>query len=571
MTSRAELRRDAPATALPPAQAAPSSDELRLAMLNGQNRVIELLARGAPAALSLARVAELVEQMVDGALCAILMLDNGNEHLDCVAAPSLVAAREALSRLPVRPADGPHGAVVARGEPVVIADLLSDTLWPGWRRSAMAQGLRALWAVPVLGPDGEVVGVIALHFRAPYLPSAADLRHVDALCPLTGVVIAGERRAREVRSAEERFDSLAANLPGVIYQRVVRPDGSIRYTYISEGVRDLFGVSPQEILHNPQALFDRHGPEYRETFRQNLLAASRELKLWDVEAQMVTRDGQEKWTHAIARPRRQPDGTVVWDGIVLDATRLKQANFELAAANRAKSEFLANVSHELRTPLNAIIGFSEIILGEMFGPLGSGRYRDYLSDIRDSGNHLLGVINDILDLSKIEAGRMQVIEQPVELAPTIDTILRMVEERAKANRIAIEVALPGKPPCVLADERLVKQILINLMSNAVKFTPAGGRITVGAALQADGGIAISVADTGIGIPAEDLPMVCSPFWQIDRGLNRKFEGTGLGLSLCKRMAELHGGRLELQSELGKGTTVTLHLPKRRVLDDPSTL
>jgi signal transduction histidine kinase len=537
----------------------------RLAVLEHQNRLVELTARGVPAARVLGELAKLVEHEIEGAICVVLTLDHVGERLDCRAAPMLpTAARIALHGAQLFPPVLPHAAALARGEPTGVADLLADMRWPAWREIALPLGLRSVWAHPVTGPDGHAIGAMALHLRAPYLPSEADRELIDGLAPLAGMVMAHERWAHDAKSAEERLDSLAANLPGVIYQRMVRPDGSIRYTYISEGTRDLFGLAPQEIVANPEALFDRYGREYREGFRERLIKASRELKLWDAETPIEARDGTRKWTHALARPRRQQDGSVLWDGIILDATRLKQANFELAAANRAKSEFLANMSHELRTPLNAIIGFSELMIGEMFGPLGE-RYRDYINDIHDSGRHLLTVINDILDLSKIEAGRMEVADEVFDLRGTVDSILRMAAERAAAGGIAIEVLLPEPPPQLCADERMIKQILINLLSNAIKFTHSGGRITIGAAPQEDGGIALSVADTGIGIPADDLPNVGNPFWQIDGGLNRKFEGTGLGLSLCKRMTEMHGGTLVIASEVGVGTTVTVRLPAARLV------
>ncbi|MFO1188270.1 MAG: histidine kinase dimerization/phospho-acceptor domain-containing protein [Alphaproteobacteria bacterium] len=295
---------------------------------------------------------------------------------------------------------------------------------------------------------------------------------------MASVVLEHDRRALALRSADERLSSLAANLPGVIYQRIVYPDGKIRYTYISEGARDLFGVAPAEIVANPDALFSRHGPKYATTFRENLLAASRELQMWDVEAQLITRDGQEKWTHARARPRRQPDGSVIWDGIILDSTRIKQANLALAAANRAKTEFLATMSHELRTPLNAIIGFSEIILKEAMGPIANEHYREYLVDILASGRHLLSLINDILDLSKVEAGRLEIDEGPINVIQSIDACTRLVKPRADDNKLTLAVQCQIEKPEFVGDERKFRQIITNLLSNAVEVHPEGGSIKV---------------------------------------------------------------------------------------------
>jgi signal transduction histidine kinase len=288
--------------------------------------------------------------------------------------------------------------------------------------------------------------------------------------------------------------------------------------------------------------------------------------MWDVEAEIITRGGQRKWSHAIARPQRQPDGSVLWNGIILDATRIKEANLALAASNRAKSEFLANMSHELRTPLNAIIGFSDVIRGEILGEIGNSRYKGYADDIYASGMHLLEIINDILDLAKIETGKLELIEDAFDLGPAIENSVRLVHDRAKANDIALTIDLPPNLPRVHADGRKIKQILINLLSNAVKFTPKGGKVAVTACADASGGIAMSVADTGIGIAPEHMTKVLEPFAQVDSSLNRKFEGTGLGLSLTKAMIELHGGSLLLESRVGVGTTVTVRLPRERVLD-----
>ena len=234
------------------------------------------------------------------------------------------------------------------------------------------------------------------------------------------------------------------------------------------------------------------------------------------------------------------------------------------AANRAKSDFLANMSHELRTPLNAIIGFSDIIKEQMLGPVENERYLEYIRDINNSANHLLSVINDILDLSKIEFGNVPLIEENVDFDATIASCLTIIGERARNGGLAIEYKPLRKMPILWAEQRRIKQVLINLLSNAVKFTPNGGSITVTMRRQSDGGLAIAVSDTGIGIRQEDMAVVMAPFGQVDTGLNRKFEGTGLGLPLTRAFVEMHGGRLTLESALGKGTTATVMLPAKRV-------
>jgi signal transduction histidine kinase len=224
------------------------------------------------------------------------------------------------------------------------------------------------------------------------------------------------------------------------------------------------------------------------------------------------------------------------------------------------------MSHELRTPLNAIIGFSEIMRDELLGPLGDKRYRQYARDIHSSGAHLLEIINDILDLSKIEAGKHELIEETVELPSIVKGCFLLLAERAQSGDVALIQRLPEDVPVLRADPRKIKQILLNLLANAVKFTPAGGSVTVTAAREPDGGIALSVTDTGIGIASEHFERVMAPFGQVDGGLGRKYEGTGLGLPLARAFTELHGGKLELASSPGEGTRVTIRLPKARVID-----
>jgi len=262
---------------------------------------------------------------------------------------------------------------------------------------------------------------------------------------------------------------------------------------------------------------------------------------------------------------------------ILDATethgykvRLEAKNRELTSAklnaelsSRSKSEFLANMSHELRTPLNAIIGFAEIIENEILGPCEA--YKEYASDIRSSGRHLLAIINDILDVSKIESGLLEVHEEQIDVGEVIESVVMMVRSRAQGGAVKLELDVPVELPALSADIRKLKQILLNLLSNAIKFTAPEGTVTVRAWCGTDSGHVFQIKDTGIGIALDDIPRVLTPFQQVSGELNRKHEGTGLGLPLAKALAELHGGSLDLKSRLGVGTTVTVQLPNSRVV------
>jgi signal transduction histidine kinase len=237
-----------------------------------------------------------------------------------------------------------------------------------------------------------------------------------------------------------------------------------------------------------------------------------------------------------------------------------------AAASQAKSQFLAAMSHELRTPLNAIIGFSEMLNREMFGSLGDVRYRDYARNIFDSGNHLLGLINDVLDFSKLEAGRFELQDEAVDVAKIVTDTAAIIGQQAERGSLHLSLDLAQPLPRVRADGRRLRQILLNLISNAIKFTPEGGDVKVSAAI-VDGDLVFVVADTGIGMSADDIPKALTRFGQIDSSFSRKYDGTGLGLPLSKRLAELHGGSLQIESVLGNGTTVTVRLPRERVLGE----
>ncbi|EWY42082.1 histidine kinase [Skermanella stibiiresistens SB22] len=235
-----------------------------------------------------------------------------------------------------------------------------------------------------------------------------------------------------------------------------------------------------------------------------------------------------------------------------------------AAASQAKSHFLAAMSHELRTPLNAVIGFADLMISEAYGPLGDERYREYTGIIRDSGSHLLSLINDVLDLSKLDANRLDLSEDVIDVRRMLAGAARMVSADAEKSNLTMTCELPGEDVFLRADTRRIRQIVLNLLSNAVKFTPAGGSIEVTAGPRG-AGFEISVTDTGIGIAVEDIPIALERFGQIDSAFHRRYEGTGLGLPLAKRLMELHGGTLELASTFGTGTQVTCVFPASRVL------
>ncbi|HEV7372440.1 HAMP domain-containing sensor histidine kinase [Arenibaculum sp.] len=308
----------------------------------------------------------------------------------------------------------------------------------------------------------------------------------------------------------------------------------------------------------------------RETF---VRLAAETGEVHGFESRIRRRDGSIIWTSESARAVRGPDGRIrYYEGKVEDVTERKAAEEAMRLAkeqadfaNRAKSEFLANMSHELRTPLNAIIGFSEIIKDELFGPAGRSEYVDYARDIHESGRLLLALINDILDMSKIEAGKKELQDTVLDLGRVAESCVRLVRPRADGGGVLLDTDVPGDLPFVRAEERALKQIVNNLLSNAVKFTPEGGRVTLSAEVEAGGELAIRVTDTGIGMAAEDLPKALAPFGQIESSLSSKTQGTGLGLPLVVALTELHGGRFHIDSTPGRGTVASVLLPADRVI------
>ena len=344
-------------------------------------------------------------------------------------------------------------------------------------------------------------------------------------------------------------------------------DGQGRLIEVNDSMCRMFGYSRAELL--AMSLGDLEATQSRDKM--------------NAVGRRVRKQGSDRFETAF----RRRDGTLVDLDVTVtfaeiaggrffaslrDITERKRADRELRRAkeqaeqgSRAKSEFLANMSHELRTPLNAINGFSEILAREMYGAHGDPRYREYSEDINRSGRHLLAVINDILDLSKIEAGRYELDERPVDMLRTIEEAIRLVQPRLHEGNLHLSRRIARDLPALKADERSVRQILLNLLSNATKFTPRGGRIQVRSRLNRAGEFELTVADSGIGMRPTDVPLALEPFRQLDSVMSRKFAGTGLGLPLVQSLAELHGGRLEIASQPEHGTTVTVAFPPARVI------
>jgi len=378
------------------------------------------------------------------------------------------------------------------------------------------------------------------------------------------VDVTARRQAEErLRESELHFRKVFETSPDGIYVhvdgRIVVANPAAARMFGFDGPESLLGVETVSLYH-PDSL-------------ARILVRRQALMRGDVAEQAIEhryrrRDGSEFNAEAEAT-------SFVWQGqrgilvVVRDITERKQFEKELIAArdraeiaSRAKSEFLANMSHELRTPLNAIIGFAEILKDARLG--GIRPASEYAADIHQSGLHLLNIINDVLDMAKIEAGKVDLDQQLIEIDAEIGAALRLIAPRAQDGGLKLKTEIASSLPSLYADRRVFKQIMLNLLSNAVKFTPSGGTITVSAWRDGGGNLLVAVSDTGIGIAEADLDRVLQPFGQAESGLARRYEGTGLGLPICKALTELHGGTIDIASVPGQGTTVTIRFPADRV-------
>lgn len=376
-----------------------------------------------------------------------------------------------------------------------------------------------------------------------------------------------------LQASEDRFQRMAANIPGYVFQRNVAADGTVTFPFISEGARDFYGCDPEDLMLDPSIIKRAIHPDDFQRVNQRVRAAIATLAPWQADYRLVAKDGSVRWVASQARAIRLGDGGVLWDGVVVDITARKEAEAQLTdaklraeRATRAKSSFLASMSHELRTPLNAILGFSELMATTALAPKLAHKAAEYAADIHNAGSHPLQLINDLLDLSKAEAGKMELSESEVRIDGIVERVVHLVGGHARDGGVAITSTVSSAMPLVRADERKLLQMLLNLVANAVKFTPAGGKVTVSAGISAEGDLRMTVADTGVGIAAKNLPRVLIPFAQVDNDITRATNGTGLGLPIAKQFAELHGGSLTLESVQGRGTTVSVHLPGERLID-----
>ena len=397
---------------------------------------------------------------------------------------------------------------------------------------------------PIRGLKGEIVGLGSVAADA-----TEEKRIADAL-----------------KQSERRLLDVINNAPSSITLKDL--DG--RYLVVNEEVARRFATRVDDLLGRTIYDFVAKKTADGVTARDRDAIKARAIRQTIVDT--FDPDGTIRALMVTRFPIFDLDGNVTGvGGISTDITdrrraeeALLRAKEEAEFASRAKTEFLANMSHELRTPLNSIIGFAEMLEGEYSGPIGGAKNREYVGAIKDSGTHLLRLIKDILDVSKIEAGMAELTEEHVRIRDIAESCHRMIRNRAEKAGLSLDLTLPESLPDLLCDSTMVKQILINLLANAVKFTPTGGKVTTRGLRDESGAIVLSVTDTGVGIAPEDIALVVEPFQQVGGFMTRR-EGVGLGLALAKALTELHGGILTIESAVGTGTVVAVRFPPERTV------
>jgi PAS domain S-box-containing protein len=442
-----------------------------------------------------------------------------------------------------------------------VGDALLDYVHPK-ERAFVAANLD--WVAAEDGRRGRIAFRLA-RADGGWLGVAGNLRN-------DGGTLRAEIELDDVHTAMRREAQMRQVVEGSRQGIVVRT--ATELLYVNDGFARMLGLdSYRDVYRLGQSALTRavHPDDLPVMMERLKTRTSGKETVTHYEIRLIRTDGRPRWVAVAA-------ASILWDGKpasvswLTDIDERKRAELEIIKskeaaefANHSKTEFLAHMSHELRTPLNAIIGFSEMIALEPFGPVGSPKYHEYAHDIHRSGQHLLDLINDVLDLSKVEAGKVELHESSVALPDLVEECVALLRGRADNANVVLRAELPRDLPLLRADERVIKQVLLNLLSNAVKFTPRGGSVVARAEDRAGKSLILSVTDSGIGMSPDEIAIALTPFGQIDSALARQHIGTGLGLPLTRSLVQLHGGDITVSSRKGLGTTVSANFPDERVI------
>jgi PAS domain S-box-containing protein len=526
---------------------------------------------------SLDSLVRLVERVSPGMRGSVLLLDEDGVTLRHAAAPHLPAAyNQAIDGEHIGPAAGSCGTAAYRRERVIVRDTSTDPLWADYRGLAQTYGLAACWSTPIADDDGEILGTFAMYYDEPREPTAADITLTDTATLLARNVIkraravaalrrrteAAERLAEALRASEERFRSMAEVIPVQVW--TAQPDGLLDFVtqqsaeYFGRPVSELLGTGWAQVVHpdDVERVSDR--------WRQSLARGDP----YETEFRLFSAlHGEYRWHLVRATASRDADGKITqWFGCNTDIEDQKRLEVALDAAlaetkraNKDKADFLAMMSHELRTPLNAIGGYAQLMIDGIPTPASESQL-NYLRRIARSQQHLLGLIDAVLLHARIEAGKVTYQITDFWAREVLEVVESLTAPQQAANRLTYDCE--GCDPRLVfrADKQKTVQVLLNVLSNATKFTPREGRITVTTSVLAPGVGAFSVRDTGIGMSPKELELVFEPYVQFDNPLTREHKGTGLGMPISRELARGMGGDLVASSEPGVGSVFTLSLP-----------
>ncbi len=544
----------------------------------GLGRVLEV-EDASPAALrdALETLVRLIERVAPGMRGSVLLLDDDGVTLRHGAAPNLPAAYcLAIDGARIGPVAGSCGTAAYRGERVIVRDIATDPLWAAYRAVAAPHGLAACWSTPILEGDGRVLGTFAMYYDEPRDPTPADIALTETATLLAKNIIVraraaaalrartetAERWARALRESEARFRRMAETIPVQVW--TARPDGS--FDFVTARTADAVGRPADALLDH--GWLDVVHPEDVEGVLVRWTRSLHTGEPFEARFRLRGTDGAYRWHLVRAHAMCADDGQVLqWFGCNTDIEEYKRLEAALDAAladarqaNQSKADFLAMMSHELRTPLNAIAGYAQLMLDDIPTPASEGQ-RDYLRRIARGQQHLLGLIEAVLLHAKLEAGKVTYSLGDVRAHDVLEAVDALTAPQRTARRVAY-VCEEGAPALVLrADREKLVQILVNVLSNAAKFTPEGGRITLTTAAPAADTGTITIADTGIGMSPEQLALVFEPYVQFDSALSRQHRGTGLGMPISRELARGMGGDLTAESTPGAGSTFTLTLPR----------
>ncbi|MDB4975142.1 MAG: hypothetical protein JWN48_3483 [Myxococcaceae bacterium] len=536
------------------------------ALLRGQTRILEQIAHGASLGAVLDALLVLIESQCRDTRGSILLLDRDGVHLHHGAAPSLPDAfTRFIDGAEIGPSAGSCGAAAFHRQPVMTEDIATDPHWEDWREQALALGVRACWSTPILDDTGRVLGTFAMYYDAPTARRERDQTVVAMTTHLAAIAITHDRDQSARRQSESRYRCLVeSNLLGVM---IVDRHGLIKEA--NDELLRIFGRSRDELeagALRSQTL--TAGAATDEAWLSRLYACGTCSSL-DCEGQ--DREGHPQWFQVTAALVEGSEDAIC---LIEDVTarreqaRIRERNVELEESKRAaleasrlKSEFLASMSHELRTPLNAIIGFSELLADGLAGELNP-RQGEYVGHVLTGGTHLLHLINDVLDLAKIEAGKVELFPVEFELEPELEEVCSVARALAKHKEIEVRMRCQPALDRVTLDLQKFKQVLFNLLANAVRFTREGGLVELEASASGSDRLEIRVRDNGIGIRREDLPKLFHEFSRVPSAAKaRPDEGTGLGLVLAKKLVESQHGQIGVESRFGHGTTFQVVLPR----------